>query len=72
MAETGIDQTATARQRQVATCIDWFAEGQALAVEVGGVVVTVRLVGRRGRRSRLAIAARPTATFRSVEQPDAN
>jgi hypothetical protein len=35
--------------------IDWFAEGQTLAVEFAGLIVTVRYVCRKGRRARIAI-----------------
>ena len=37
--------------------IEWFHEGQSRVVIVGGVEVTVRLVGRKGRRARIAITA---------------
>ena len=44
--------------------IDWYAEGETRVVEVGGVKVVVRLVGRKGRRARIAIEAPAGATFR--------
>jgi hypothetical protein len=43
--------------------IDWYAEGEARDVEVAGVRVTVRLVGRKGRRARIAITAPAGALF---------
>lgn len=49
------------------TSIDWFAEGEAKRVEVGGMVVTVRLVGRKGRRARIAISAPVGATFQDED-----
>jgi hypothetical protein len=39
-------------------CIDWYHEGEERIVEVGGVQVTVRFVGRKGRRGRIAITAK--------------
>ena len=44
--------------------IDWYHEGKARSVEVGGVIITVRLVGRNGRRARIAILAPAGAVFR--------
>ena len=44
-------------------CIDWYAEGQSRTVEAGGTKVTVRLIGRKGRRARIAITAPPGAIF---------
>ena len=49
-------------------CIDWYAEGQARIVEVGGVQVTVRYVGRKGRRARIAITAPAGAVFCTAER----
>jgi len=47
-------------------CIDWYSEGECRAVEVGGVRVVVRYVGRSGRRGRIAIEAPAGAVFRGV------
>lgn len=44
--------------------IDWYHEGESRTVEVNGVQVTVRLIGRKGRRSRISIVAPPGAEFR--------
>lgn len=43
--------------------IDWYAEGQTRIVEVNGVRVEIRLVGRQGRRARIAITAPPGTVF---------
>lgn len=43
--------------------VEWYSEGQARTVAVGGVCVTVRFVGRKGRRGRIAITAPPGAVF---------
>ena len=47
------------------TCIDWYAEGQSRTVDVDGVRVTVRFVGRKGRRGRIVIEAPAGAVFRT-------
>jgi hypothetical protein len=46
-------------------CIDWFAEGEAKTVEVDGIRVIVRFIGRKGRRGRIAIEAPAGAEFLS-------
>ena len=56
---------ATTAAPPTSTCIDWFSEGQARVVEVGGVRVTIRFVGRKGRRARIAIEAPAGAVFRA-------
>ena len=43
--------------------IEWFHEGETRIVSVDGVQVTVRFVGRRGRRARIAITAPSGALF---------
>jgi hypothetical protein len=40
-----------------------YAEGQSRTVEVGKVQVTIRYVGGKGRRGRIAIAAPAGAVF---------
>jgi hypothetical protein len=47
------------------TCrvIDWFHEGEAKVVEVDGVRIIVRFIGRKGRRGRIAIEAPAGAVF---------
>jgi hypothetical protein len=65
------DQTAEGSKPSVATaapaptccCIDWFHEGEARVVEISGIRVVVRFVGRNGRRGRIAIEAPPGAVF---------
>jgi hypothetical protein len=44
-------------------CIDWYHEGESRIVEVDGVQMEVRYIGRNGRRSRIAITAPSGATF---------
>lgn len=43
--------------------IDWYTEGDARIVQVGDVQIEVRLVGRNGRRARIAIKAPAGAVF---------
>jgi hypothetical protein len=47
--------------------IEWYSEGQERIIDVGGVRVTVRFVGRRGRRARIAITAPPGAVFSAAD-----
>jgi hypothetical protein len=47
--------------------IDWYHEGQSRTVEVDGVQVVVRFIGRKGRRGRISIEAPAGAEFRSAE-----
>jgi hypothetical protein len=47
-------------------CIDWFYEGESKVVEVDGVRITVRFIGRKGRRARISIEAPAGAVFRST------
>jgi hypothetical protein len=44
-------------------CIDWYAEGESRIVEIDGVQMEVRYVGRKGRRSRIAVTAPSGAVF---------
>lgn len=43
--------------------IDWYGEGQSRTVRIGDVEITVRFIGRKGRRGRIAISAPPGSTF---------
>jgi hypothetical protein len=46
--------------------IDWYSEGESRIVEVDGVRIEVRYVGRKSRRGRIAITAPPGAAFRAA------
>jgi hypothetical protein len=46
---------------------DWYSEGEARTVEADGVRITVRFVGRKGRRARIAITAPAGAVFDAGE-----
>ena len=50
--------------------IDWYAEGEGRAVEVDGVIVVVRYLGRKGRRARIIIEAPRGAAFQDIVQLD--
>jgi hypothetical protein len=57
--------SAVAQPSGFSQSIDWYAEGESRIVEVDGVRMIVRFVGRQGRRGRIAITAPAGATFRS-------
>jgi hypothetical protein len=62
--------TQNAQQRSSATTcqsIDWYHEGQSRIVDVDGIRVTVRFIGRKGRRARIAITGPAGAVFRAVD-----
>jgi hypothetical protein len=50
--------------------VEWYAEGDERTVEAGGIQITVRFVGRKGRRGRIAITAPPGATFQTSDRPE--
>ena len=50
--------------------VDWYSEGESRTVEFDGSSVTVRFIGRRGRRGRIAISAPPGAAFREGRQAE--
>jgi len=47
---------------------EWYHEGEARTVEVNGLQITVRFVGCKGRRGRIAITAPPGASFSSLDR----
>jgi len=67
--DAGTDGNVTAKgsEQPTSTCIDWYAEGQSRTVECDGVRMTVRFVGRKGRRCRLVIEAPAGAVFRAAD-----
>ena len=50
--------------------IDWYAVGQGCVIEVGGATVSLRVVGQKGRRTRIAVVAPAPATFSAKEGRD--
>ncbi len=62
------------RQRlppSVSKSVEWYHEGEERIVQAGGIQITVRFVGRKGRRGRIAITAPPGAAFRSLDLNEA-
>jgi hypothetical protein len=59
----GITRVEPTRNNPVSQNIDWYHEGEARTVQVGGVQVTVRFIGRKGRRGRISIEAPSGAVF---------
>ena len=57
----------TRQASRTAQSFEWYSEGQARTIEVGGVRITIQLVGRKGRRARIRIVAPPGASFGSTE-----
>ena len=53
--------------RPNSTCVGWYSEGESMTVEVSGVRVNMRFIGRKGRRARIAITAPAGAKFVSVD-----
>jgi hypothetical protein len=60
------DPTKTAPTSRL---VDWFSEGETRVVEVDGVRVIVRFVGRKGRRGRIVIEAPAGSVFRAGDGP---
>jgi hypothetical protein len=54
------------------TSIDWYAIGQTRVVEIDGVRVSIRYVGRKGRRGRIVIEAPAGAVFEDLDSLTAN
>jgi hypothetical protein len=61
---------ASNQNESMCQSIEWFCEGQSRIVDVGGIQVAIRLVARKGRRSRIAIKAPAGAVFRAAEGDD--
>jgi hypothetical protein len=51
--------------------IEWYTEGEARDVEFERVRLTVRYVGRKGRRARIAIIGPAGTVFRALDLGDA-
>jgi hypothetical protein len=56
--------TQHSEKSDVCQSIDWYHEGEARTIDADGVQVTVRFIGRKGRRARIAISAPAGAAFR--------
>jgi hypothetical protein len=53
---------------QTSQSIEWYAEGESRTVEVAGIQVTIRFIGRKGRRGRILIEAPAGAVFRTESE----
>jgi hypothetical protein len=51
----------------VSRCVDWYHEGEGRIIESGGIRFTVRFVGRKGRRARIAIMAPAGSAFEPLD-----
>lgn len=51
----------------VSQTYDWYAEGETRTVEVGGISIVVKFVGRKGRRARICIVAPAGAVFAGTD-----
>ena len=65
---SGLDRRANGRTGETtppetSQCVDWYHDGKTRTVEINGVRVTVRVVGRQARRTRIAIIAPAGASF---------
>jgi hypothetical protein len=56
---------------EASQCIEWYGPGAARAIEVGDMRVIVRVIGRRGRRTRILIVGPPSATFKALDRSEA-
>ena len=63
--DDAVDAVAASQPRE-SQLIDWFAEGQSVAVEFGGVVMSVHYISRKGRRARIAVTGPAGALFRGL------
>jgi hypothetical protein len=63
------DAGLSADDSRVCRTIDWYSEGESRTVYVDGVRITIRFVGRRGRRGRIAITA-PSGTVFLEPSPE--
>lgn len=52
-------------RRTCRTC-DWYSEGESRVVEVDGVRIVIRFIGRKARRGRILIEAPAGAVFRGL------
>ena len=67
MARTECDEQLPNAARETCRSIDCYAEGEECKVEVNGMVITMRLVGRKGRRARIQITAPPCSFIRKLK-----
>lgn len=61
------DAPACQGDSQSCLSIEWYAEGQTRIVAVEGVQISIRFIGRKGRRGRIAVTAPAGAVFQASE-----
>lgn len=63
-----LDERLTTHVGAPAVCqsIDWYHPGQSRTVEVSEVQLSVRFVGRKGRRARIAIISSAGTIFKTA------
>jgi hypothetical protein len=66
-ARTKLSPDGIERSTRESQSVEWYTEGQTRAVYIDGVQITIRFVGRKGRRARIAVKAPAGAVFRSLE-----
>jgi hypothetical protein len=59
----GLNGNTLPGNQAVSQSIDWYHEGESRTVEIGDLYVTVRFIGRKGRRARIALVAPAGASF---------
>jgi hypothetical protein len=64
LAGTARDTSPASSAPPLSQSTDWYSEGESRTVELPSVQVTVRFIGRKGRRARIAIVAPAGAAFR--------
>jgi len=62
------DDKQTSAAPPPTTLHDWYAVGQGMTVEVGGVTVAFRVVGHKGRRTRIVVTAPAGAVISGTGQ----
>jgi len=67
-SKTDDDPKASQAVSRPCQSIDWYSEGETRIVDVDGVQIAVRFIGRQGRRGRIAITAPPGTLFRTGDQ----
>lgn len=61
------DQADPNGQLTTSQSIDWYSAGDFRLIEFGGIKLTVRIVGRKGRRTRISITGPAGAVFRAAK-----
>jgi hypothetical protein len=61
------EESTSPESKTKSTCqsTDWYAEGESRVVDIDGVQVRIRYLGRKGRRGRIVITAPAGAVFDS-------